>query len=90
MPLFMVEREYAEALGLADLGAAALQRDREEESLHWLYSFLSADQRTSFCLFEAPSAEYLHALAARAGLPEAVVVEVDRVDRESLGVAGRA
>lgn len=88
MPLFMIEREHAEALGLAELGAQSLERDRTDESMHWLYSFLSADQRTSFCLFEAPSAEYVHALAAGAGLPRAVVVEVERVDRASLGVTG--
>jgi hypothetical protein len=83
MPLFMIEREMAERIGLEELAAASLDRELSDESLHWLYSFLSADQRTSFCLFEAPSAEYIRALTERAGLPPAAVIEVEKVDRST-------
>jgi hypothetical protein len=45
-----------------------------------LYSFLSADKRKTYCLYEAPSPEAIRRAAARAGLPADVVVEVtDRV-----------
>ncbi|MCK9925359.1 DUF4242 domain-containing protein [Frankia sp. AgPm24] len=51
------------------------------ETLRWVFSFLSADQRKSYCLFEAPTAEVVRAAARKSGRPEAVVVEVDRIDR---------
>ena len=84
MPLYMIEREFADRIGLEELAAASLDRELSDDSLHGLYSFLSADQRTSFCLFEAPSAEYIRALTERAGLPPSVVVEVEKVDRSTL------
>jgi hypothetical protein len=44
--------------------------------VQWLYSFLSADKRKTYCLYEAPSAEAIRRAAARAGLPADVVVEM--------------
>lgn len=48
-----------------------------------LFSFVSADRRRSYCLYEAPSPEAIRATARRAGLPANVVVEVDRVTADS-------
>lgn len=81
MPLFMVERDHARLMDGVELRAAALAGEADQDVVQWLYSFLSADRRTSFCLFEAPSAEFIHALADEAGLPRAVVVQVDQVGR---------
>ncbi|MCM3920082.1 DUF4242 domain-containing protein [Frankia sp. AiPs1] len=86
MPLFLVEREYVEQMKLAELGLGALDAQDVEEGLRWVFSFLSADQRKSYCLFEAPTAEVVWAAARRSGLPEAVVVEVDRVEPGNLPV----
>jgi len=80
MPIYVIERQYAEQMRLADLGAGALYAQSLDEGMHWLYSFLSADRRKSYCLYEAPSYETIRAAVRRAGLPEAVIVEVDRVD----------
>jgi hypothetical protein len=41
-----------------------------------LYSFLSADRRKTYCLYEAPSPDAIRQAAARAGLPADVIVEV--------------
>ena len=46
------------------------------EGVRWLHSFLSADKRKTYCLYEAPSAEAIRRAAARAGLPADVVVEM--------------
>ena len=40
-------------------------------------SFLTADRRSTYCLYEAPSPDALVAAAQWAGLPADVVVEVD-------------
>jgi Protein of unknown function (DUF4242) len=76
MPVFMIERRYAAALEVTADGAADINRINEDESVRWLYSFLSADRLKTYCLYEAPSAEAIRVAAARAGLPADVVVEV--------------
>jgi Protein of unknown function (DUF4242) len=80
MPIFMVERQFAEELDLTADAADGVNRINDDESVRWLYSFLSADKRKTYCLYEAPSPEAIRRAAARAGLPADVIVEVtDRV-----------
>ena len=80
MPIFMVERNYAEELEPSIDVADGITRINAEEGVRWLYSFLSADKRKTYCLYEAPSPEAIRTAAARAGLPADVVVEVtDRI-----------
>jgi hypothetical protein len=55
-----------------------------EEGVEWLFSFLSADRRRSYCLYEAPSPEPLRAAARRAGIPADVITEVERVSPDAL------
>jgi Protein of unknown function (DUF4242) len=76
MPIFMVERRFAEELeGVAD-AADGINRINAEEGVRWLYSFLSADKRKTYCLYEAPSPEAIRRAATRAGLPADTIVEV--------------
>lgn len=80
MPIFMVEREFAGELELSAEVADGVNRINDEANVRWLYSFLSADKRKTYCLYEAPSPEAIRRAAARAGLPADVIVEVtDRV-----------
>ena len=76
MPIFMIERNYAEQLTVSIEGAADINLINDEEDVRWLYSFLSVDKRKSYCLYEAPSAGAIRAAALRAGLPADSVVEV--------------
>ena len=76
MPIFMVERNFAEELAPSFDAADGINRINAEEGVRWLYSFLSADKRKTYCLYEAPSPEAIRTAAARAGLPADVVVEV--------------
>jgi exoribonuclease II len=76
VPIFLVERRFAE-----DLEASAEVNDRinrinEEEGVRWLYSFLSADKRKTYCLYEAPVPDAIRRAAARAGLPADAVIEL--------------
>jgi len=41
-----------------------------------LFSFLSADRRRTYCLYEAPSPEAIVAAARRANVPADSVIEV--------------
>ena len=80
MPIFMVERQFAQALELDAQSADGINRINLDEDVRWLYSFLSADKRKTYCLYEAPSPEAIRRAASRAGIPADLVVEVsDRI-----------
>ncbi|MBB2892701.1 DUF4242 domain-containing protein [Flexivirga oryzae] len=80
MPIFVVERRFAEALELDTEDADGINRINLDEDVRWLYSFLSADKRKTYCLYEAPSPEAIRRAASRAGIPADEIVEVsDRI-----------
>lgn len=76
MPIFMVERQFAEALEAPEDGYSGLNRINDEEEVRWLMSFLSADKRKTYCLYEAESADLIRRAAQRAGIPADVITEV--------------
>jgi hypothetical protein len=82
MPLYVIERRYADQLEISSDGVKALEEINADEGVRWLFSFLSADRRQSYCLYEAPSPDELVAAARRAGIPADVIVEVNRVSPE--------
>jgi Protein of unknown function (DUF4242) len=80
VPIFMVERNFAEELEPSVEAADGINRINGQEGVRWMFSFLSADKRKTYCLYEAPSPEAIRTAAARAGLPADVIVEVkDRI-----------
>jgi hypothetical protein len=76
MPLFMIERAFAEQLELTDDDVTLIEEINAEEGVRWLFSFLSADRRRTYCLYEAPSPDEIIAAARRANIPADAVVEV--------------
>ena len=76
MPVFMIERRYADLMQPTPDEAAALNAINAEEDVRWLMSFLSSDQRKSYCLYEADSPDSLVRAAERAGLPADVITEL--------------
>jgi hypothetical protein len=76
MPVFMIERRFAEDFIPDADGATAVNLINDDEDVRWLFSFLAADKRKSYCLYEAESAEAIRRAAVRAGLPADVVIEV--------------
>ena len=82
MPLYVIERKYADQLEMSAEGVKALEEINADEGVRWLFSFLSADRRQSYCLYEAPSPDELIAAARRANLPADVIVEVNRISAD--------
>jgi len=76
MPLYMIERSFAEQLDIGDDDIRLIEEINGEEGVRWLFSFLSADRRRSYCLYEAPSPEAISTAARRAEIPADEVVEV--------------
>ena len=80
MPKFIIERNFAEQLEITPEGSAEINRINDDEEVRWIVSFLSADKRKSYCLYEAQDAESIKRAADRAGIPADVIVSVDEVD----------
>jgi hypothetical protein len=76
VPIFLVERRFAEDLEASAEVADRINRINQEEGVRWLYSFLSADKRKTYCLYEAAVADAIGRAAARAGLPADAVIEL--------------
>ncbi|RKT13518.1 uncharacterized protein DUF4242 [Paraburkholderia sp. RAU2J] len=76
MPRFMIERNFAEQLEVTGASASAVKLINDEEGVEWLFSFLSADKKKTYCLYEAPNADAIRAAARRANLPADVIIEV--------------
>ena len=76
MPLFVIEREFAEELDLSSEDVRQIDEINADEGVRWLFSFLSADRRHTYCLYEAPSPEAILAAAKRANVPADAIVEV--------------
>ncbi|SAL77888.1 hypothetical protein AWB74_05248 [Caballeronia arvi] len=76
MPRFMIERNFAEQLEVTADSATNVKRINDEEGVEWLFSFLSADKKKTYCLYEAPNADAIRAAARRANLPADVIIEV--------------
>ena len=76
MPLYMIERKFADQLDLTSSDVRLIEDINADEGVRWLFSFLSADRRRSYCLYEAPSSDAITAAARRANIPANEVVEV--------------
>jgi hypothetical protein len=83
MPLFVIERNYAEQLELDGDDVRLLEEVNSDEGVHWVFSFLTADRRRTYCLYEAPSPDAIRAAARRANLPADVIVEVEQVSADT-------
>jgi len=76
MALFMIERNFASQLDVTPAQLKAVGEINAAVGVKWLYSFLSADKRKTYCLYEAESGDAIREAAARAGLPADIVVEL--------------
>ena len=76
MALFLIERNFAEEVNATPEIAAAIKQVNMDVGVNWLFSFLSADKRKTYCLYEAPNAEAIREAAQRLKLPADVIVEL--------------
>jgi hypothetical protein len=82
MPMYVIERTFADQLDLTGDDVKLIEEVNADEGVRWLFSFLSADRRRSYCLYEAPSPDMIVAAAKRVGIPADAVVEVNRISAD--------
>jgi hypothetical protein len=84
MPRYVVERTFPQGLGIAASpeGAQACRAvvERNADGATWLHSYVSADDRTTFCVYEAASPEAVRSAAARSRLPVDRITQVRVLD----------
>jgi hypothetical protein len=88
MPLFLIERSFADLVPTDQETMALIKQVNDDIGIQWLFSFLSADKRKTYCLYEAPNAATIRLAAERVGIPADTIIEVDEVGPMAAMVTG--
>ena len=78
MPLYVIERNFAEMINPEHEHDLDIKIVNDDVGVRWVYSFLSADKKKTYCLYEAPNPEAIREAARRNGVPADVITEVDQ------------
>ena len=78
MPLYVIERSFADRLELTSDDVRLIDDINADEGVSWLFSFISADKLRTYCLYEAPSPDAILEAARRANVPADEIVEVSK------------
>ena len=85
MPRYIVQRTFPQGLRIAvadggdDTCRGVIDRNTEE-GVTWVHSYVSADKRTTFCVYDAPTPEAIRKTAARNELPVDQITQVRVLD----------
>jgi Protein of unknown function (DUF4242) len=82
-PLYMIERNFVEQIQPTPEINAAIKQVNGEVGINWLFSFLSADKRKTYCLYEAENPEAIREAARRLNIPADAIIEVGEVPADS-------
>jgi Protein of unknown function (DUF4242) len=85
MPRYLVERTFPEGLQipLDQSGVStclAVVDGNLADQVTWVHSYVSANKRKTFCIYDAPSPEAIRRAAARNRLPLERITEVRVLD----------
>ena len=81
MPRYLIERSFPDGLDIpanADGAQACAQivGVNGNSGVTWLHSYVSADRRKTFCIYDAVAPEAIRQVARRNGLPVTSITEV--------------
>ena len=79
MPVYLVERNFADKVELSDDSIRQINDVTGELGAEWLSTFLSADGKKTYCLYEASDPELLRQHSKVVGIPVDNIVEVSRL-----------
>lgn len=85
MARYLIERTFPDGLNFptGETGrktAAQVGDTNASEGVTWVHSYVSADDRTTFCIYDAPGPEAIRTVAERNGLPVDRITEVRVLD----------
>jgi hypothetical protein len=76
MPRYVIERNFAEQLDFTKDGVEKINLINDQEGVQWIFSFLSADKKKTYCLYEAADPEAIRAAARRNNIPADAIIEI--------------
>ena len=85
MPRYVVERTFPQGLNIpvnedGIKGVRSVIEENSAEGVAWVHSYVSADKRRTYCIYDGPSPEAIQAAATRNGLPIDTIAEVRVLD----------
>jgi hypothetical protein len=85
MPRYMVERDFPDgfAMRIDDEGlrtCTSVIGHNADFGVTWIHSYVTADRRKTFCVYDAPSPEAIRKSARLNGLPVDRITEVRALD----------
>ncbi|MGA7194050.1 MAG: DUF4242 domain-containing protein [Anaerolineales bacterium] len=85
MPRFVVERIFPEGLAIpvTEEGAQVCLTvigNNSMDEVTWIHSYVTADKKKTFCIYDAPSEEAIRKVAERNHLPVDRITEVRVLD----------
>jgi hypothetical protein len=85
MPRYVVQRTFPDGLGfpIDDTGRKAVTgivTGNAEQQVTWVHSYVSDDDRTTWCIYDAPSPEAIRAAAGANSLPVDEIRQVTVLD----------
>jgi len=78
MAVYLVERNFDEELDFDDEKFEQINDITNELGVEWLTSFLSADGKKTYCLYEATDPDQLRNHSKVVGIPANRIIEVSR------------
>lgn len=76
MPRYVIERQFAEQLDLTKEQVEKVNLINDQEGVQWIFSFLSADKKKTYCLYDAPNPEAIRSAARRNNIPADAIIEI--------------
>ena len=85
MPRYLVERTFKDGLEipLTEAGAktcAVVVGTNAEDGVTWVHSYVTADKKKTFCIYDGPSPEAIRRVAERNHLPVDRITQVSVLD----------
>ena len=85
MPRYLVERTFTDGLAIPvdDQGAdicLTVVGNNIQDDVTWVHSYVTADKRKTFCIYDAPSPEAIRKVAKRNNLPVDQITQVSVLD----------
>lgn len=85
MPRYIVQRQFPDGLGfpIDEAGRQAVDGivgANGEGDVTWVHSYVSADDKTTWCVYDAPSPEAIRVAAGKNSLPVEQISQVTVLD----------
>jgi hypothetical protein len=85
MPRYVIEREFPDGLNIpvdaiGRKACLAVVDSNVSDQVTWVHSYVSADKKKTFCIYDGPSPEAIRRAAGRNKLPIERITEVQVLD----------